>query len=160
MTEIGKYVILKQILKKHGAKKLPKYNNNIEMLINDIMLDINELGEVLTERIYKVLTSTFVIDDSSSKSVMKEFAEWCKKNNVTEEYTIIEQTARPPKLKGRAEKARQAKAEIMAMISKSDSVSRAKDKLFLVIQREAIKAAKELGINPNIINLDKITIKR
>lgn len=178
------YLNIIDIVKKNKATK-PKSKDEVMELIDDIAFDKEQASKIVTKRIYDMAAGIFATERDTAKVIVDEFfkkidlsvyesmfdyevfdvsedemfVDYVDDEYVLEGYSIDEK-ARPPKMKGKDLKMRSAKAEVMKKLNADPKFAASKDKLLQIAQSRARKYAKELGINPNLVNVDKITVRK
>lgn len=159
-----------------------KVGMSLKPLIEDIIFDVSETGEIVTKRIYEAVRQALRINTlDTAKNVVNDFVLWLKKNKqylneaveygkdftefeidetLLEEFEVNENRARAPKLKGIAAKKRQKQAEVMSKLNKNPAYVAAANKLLMIANREAKKIAREAGIAPNLIDVSKVIVRK
>lgn len=178
MKAITKYLALKDLVTKSGGQAPAKESHEIEVLIEDVLFEIGIENKIVTKRLYKNAEKIFKLTSEQAVKVLDGFVKYLMSNNITEDLTedwldsyltggqshradeyLTEQKARAPKLRGRALKMRETKAQVMKELNKNIQFAAAKKKLLAIANIEARKIARDLGLSPKLVNLDKITIR-
>ena len=161
--ELKNYISLMDIARKNkGTDKVNKYD--VLSLIEDIAFDIEHADKVVTSRIFSVVEDIFDVDNKTAKDIVKAFSDKIDisvyESDMYFDIEMITEKARPPKLRGKELKARSAKSEVMSKLNKNEQFISAKDKLLRLATVLARKYAKESGLNPKLVNVDKITVRK
>ena len=124
-------------------------------LFKEFIADLNEAADGILDDVEDD-NSMFDIDidleDDKGKSLDDDPEE-------TGDYS--DEKSRPPKLTKRQRKANQVKAKVSReMLGKESKLRPVINKIFLKIEKEIKKEARQEGVPVNQINLDKLTIRR
>ncbi|BBI90418.1 hypothetical protein HYO65_gp026 [Tenacibaculum phage PTm1] len=150
-------------------------------IIDDIIYDIHEANEIVTERIYENVKNALHMECiDTAKAIVMDYSLWLKSDeqNLNEEFTanfdeflvdetsineseeISEARGRVQTLRGMDLKKRKAKAEIMSKLNKDPQYIQASQKLLMIANRVARKLAREAGIKPNLVDVSKVIVRK
>lgn len=93
-------------------------------------------------------------------NIFTEFNELEILENMEQLESLYEKRTGVTKLKGRDKEKAKSKGNVMSELQKDPKFQSMKKKFFAALERMAKKIAKEKGISPQKINLDKISLKR
>lgn len=171
MENKARYIKFTALLSNNGVDIKKIDDDTITSIVDDICIDVQEEGEIVTNRI-KDVVKDIIKDSTKSKKVMNKFTNWLNDNQdemcesvdesmfmLDDKEEINERKARAPKLHGKAEKQRKNKASVMKLVNQDPAFNALARKAFALTNRLIKKYAKEQGISPEKVKISKITLR-
>lgn len=148
MNDYQKFHVFKLIC---GDLNLNEDNVEVQegiAIVEDLVTDTS-----ISERIGEILK------ELSSEDISEQFLNSFKKHVSENEINEARKLVSTIKTTGKDAKARASKADVMRELNKNKQYIAARNKLMGIATREVKKIAREKGINPSLIKLNKVTIK-
>lgn len=152
IDKVQQYMKMVDLLVKNGSKNAKKARTeDINLLIEDILFEIEEIGKVTTKRLFSNIEKQYKLNDKQAIEVIKEFVEWAKDNKLTNE-SAIEPTITEDFDSG------SPMLSVMKLLQKNEAFKEASANLLEVAQAQADIIGAKRGIEKELVQIDSIRI--